>query len=647
MKKHKLFMIISVVILIISIGGSLAWYTWASSENSFVSLGMCVPEISFIGGTTLYGDGLKPVTDKSKGLKKQIDVYLNKTCREGDSGVMNLYMKLDLLPDELKEETFIYEVVKDDIVLYSNNFKDKEQGETIELLKNQVITADDSIYFIYVYIDGTRDNPLHMAGKSFRFTVYGEGTGAIYKNNVIATPSVPSNSNSTFFDTQVARSNIQTVTIADNNIVPDGAQYKDISSKGDGSVMLWYTDDNGDNLYDFYIGSENGIVETNTSGQGMFAYLTNVESLDLSNLDTSNITNMSSMFQGSSSLKEINLSNFNTSNVTSMKSMFQGCTSLESIDVSGFDTSNVTGLEMMFSGCKALTELNVSDWDTSKVKSISDTFLNCSSLTTLDVSKWDTSNMMGLYRTFCGCSSLKQLDVSNWDTSKMGRMQESFKNCSSLTILDVSKWDTSSINALNFTFSGCSGLTELDVSNWSISGVTTIEGTFAGCSSLTKLDLSKWDVSGATTMRDTFKDCSSLIDLDLGVWDATSSINLNGMFNGCSSLVDLDLSKFTTEKVTNMSSMFEGCRALKEVDLSGFYTPDLTNIGRMFAYCTALKKVDFRNASFSKVTTHANAFAYNIPKDIEIIIKDTEESKFTTMYPGFSSNLTLIQSSNS
>ena len=135
MNKYKLYMIISLIILFMSITGSIAWYTWASINNTSVSLGMCAPEISFVGGTTLNGEGLEPVVDKSKVLNKQIDVYLNKTCKENDSGVMNLYMKLDLLPKELQHETFIYEVVKDDIVLYSGNFKEKKEGETIELLK--------------------------------------------------------------------------------------------------------------------------------------------------------------------------------------------------------------------------------------------------------------------------------------------------------------------------------------------------------------------------------------------------------------------------------------------------------------------------------------------------------------------------------
>ena len=40
-----------------------------------------------------------------------------------------------------------------------------------------------------------------------------------------------------------------------------------------------------------------------------------------------------------------------------MGSMFVGCTGLTSIDVSNWDTSNVTNMSMMFSGCTNLTEI--------------------------------------------------------------------------------------------------------------------------------------------------------------------------------------------------------------------------------------------------------------------------------------------------
>ena len=202
---------------------------------------------------------------------------------------MNLYMTLDILPTELQEETFVYEIWKDNEMLVRDNFQEKQEGSTIEILKNEIITTSKSKYKVYVYIDGNKDNPITMAGKSFKFSIYGKGTGAIYEENVIGNYTSPSSSDSVFLNTSLARSSIKSITIAEDNTVPStiaGENIQDISSKQDGTVMLWYTDEDNDGLYDVYMGSENGIIKANTNMQRMFAFLTNVESLDLTNLDT-------------------------------------------------------------------------------------------------------------------------------------------------------------------------------------------------------------------------------------------------------------------------------------------------------------------------------------------------------------------------
>ena len=42
-----------------------------------------------------------------------------------------------------------------------------------------------------------------------------------------------------------------------------------------------------------------------------------------------------------------------------MTSLFDGCTSLEELDLSDFDTSNVTDMICMFHSCIALKKINI------------------------------------------------------------------------------------------------------------------------------------------------------------------------------------------------------------------------------------------------------------------------------------------------
>ena len=210
----------------------------------------------------------------------------------------------------------------------------------------------------------------------------------------------------------------------------------------------------------------------------MFYNCSALTSLDVSNFDTSKVTDMSSMFKGCSSLTSLDVSSFNTSKVTYMSNMFYNCSALTSLDVSNFDTSKVTDMDSMFSGCSKLISLNVSNFDTSKVTSMGGMFYDCNALTSLDVSNFDTSEVASMGNMFSSCKALTLLDVSNFNTSKVGNMNYMFYNCSALTSLDVSSFNTSKVTYMNYMFSYCSKLTSLNLGNFDTSKVTYMNSMF-------------------------------------------------------------------------------------------------------------------------------------------------------------------------
>ncbi|EOD5838629.1 BspA family leucine-rich repeat surface protein [Listeria monocytogenes] len=188
----------------------------------------------------------------------------------------------------------------------------------------------------------------------------------------------------------------------------------------------------------------------------LFYGASGLTSLDLSNLDTNQVTTMMDMFYGASSLTSLDLSNLDTSHVTSMLNMFRETTSLTSLDVSNFDTSRVTSMAAMFYRASSLTSLDVSSFDTSKVTNMTSLFNATHSLTSLDVSSFDTSRVTTMVGMFCGSRSLTSLDLSNFDTSKVTDMGLMFDGASSLTSLNLSNFDTSKVtnmtNMLQSTF---------------------------------------------------------------------------------------------------------------------------------------------------------------------------------------------------
>ena len=560
MNKYKLYMIFGIVLLGLSITGSLAYYIWSSSTTS-ISGNLCLPEIYFTGGATINSK-LKPVSSKEEGLIKEIEVNLHKTCNN-DTAVMNLYLSLDLLPTALQENTFVYELYNgNNERISSGNFSDKREGDTITLAENEIVTSNVSIYTLYIYIDGNRDNPITMTNQNFRFNIYGEGTGAIYKENVIQNETTtPSSSTSTFLNTEVLRNQIESITIEKNNVVPNDAKYsKDISSKQDGSVMLWYTDKDNNSLYEISIGSENGSVEANTNGSGMFAYLDNVSTLDLSGLDTSNMTSMTYMFYNSKSLTNIDLSGFDTSKVADMSFMFCGCSNLKNLDLSNFNTIKLINMNRMFRNCSNLSNLNLSKFNTSNVTNMYATFQGCKSLINLDLSSFDTNSVINFGSTFEGCSNLSNLNISNFRTSNAINMQMMFRGCSSLKNLDLTNFNTSKVTDMRYMFSGAL-INDIDLSNFDTSKVTSMSSMFSGVSELEYLDLSNFNTKNVTDMSSMFwnnKNLKTIYVSDL--WNTSSLTSSDSMFYNCYSLTgavpfdstktDVSMANYTTGYLT-------------------------------------------------------------------------------------------------
>ena len=173
------------------------------------------------------------------------------------------------------------------------------------------------------------------------------------------------------------------------------------------------------------------------STPGSYANLINVNgsSKKLSDLTYNNYTDIYSYdagvpitsikFESSCNISE--LIKLNSSNITNMASMFNSCDSLTSLDLSNWDTSNVTTMRCMFQYCESLTELDLSNFNTSNVTDMYCMFEDCQSLTTLDLSNFNTSNATSMQYMFEGCTSLHTLHLDNWNNANISKIITSSK----------------------------------------------------------------------------------------------------------------------------------------------------------------------------------------------------------------------------
>ena len=76
-KKKKIFLItgISLLVLIAIVGGTYAWYVWTTSDSDTTKIvaGVGAATVTFDGGSDISAN-LRPVSDKSKGIVKNISV---------------------------------------------------------------------------------------------------------------------------------------------------------------------------------------------------------------------------------------------------------------------------------------------------------------------------------------------------------------------------------------------------------------------------------------------------------------------------------------------------------------------------------------------------------------------------------------------
>ena len=195
-KKKKIFLItgISLLVLIAIVGGTYAWYVWTTSDSDTTKIvaGVGAATVTFDGGSDISAN-LRPVSDKSKGIIKNISV-------KGDTTglVFNMYLDITSIDTGLKDKSFRYELYKGTTKVKEGNFSDsyltsntvtctKNNTNHIVLLTNESISTSKTSYTLYIWIDGENyTNPNTMMNKTFSFKLHADGEGAVLKGPTAA-----------------------------------------------------------------------------------------------------------------------------------------------------------------------------------------------------------------------------------------------------------------------------------------------------------------------------------------------------------------------------------------------------------------------------------------------------------------------------
>ena len=195
--KAKIYMIFSLVVLVIAVivSGTYAYYVWTTSDSDTTKIvaGIGAATVTFNGGSDISAN-LRPVSDKSKGIIKNISVKADTTGL-----VFNMYLDITSIDTGLKDESFRYELYKGTTKVKEGNFSDsyltsntvtctKNNTNHIVLLTNESISTSKTAYTLYIWINGVNyTNPNTMMNKTFSFKLHADGEGAVLKKTAAET----------------------------------------------------------------------------------------------------------------------------------------------------------------------------------------------------------------------------------------------------------------------------------------------------------------------------------------------------------------------------------------------------------------------------------------------------------------------------
>lgn len=310
----------------------------------------------------------------------------------------------------------------------------------------------------------------------------------------------------------------------------------------------------------------------------------------LSRWNTSNVTNLSLTFYWTkiyslaplSTTDRGDYTSWDVSNVTTMSYTFganenSGATTVEGI--SNWNTSNVVNMSSMFSSWDWLEDISslaptqrdgYVSWDVSNVTNISEIFSNCDWIKSLHgLEDWNVSNVTTLYRTFYEMPQLRDISaISNWDIHNVTSMKQIFANDEKLTdISPIANWDTSNVEDMSSAFYYAKTLSDISpIAIWNTSKATDLSSMFTN-TAITNTD------ALATTQRDGYVS-----------WDVSNATTIAGMFMLCGQLTDLaGISNWNTSNVTTLGS-FLYKTAITNVDelattqRDGYVSWDVSNV---------------------------------------------------------------------
>ena len=172
MTKEKKFMMFGVILLLISLVGSLgtyAWFTWKSTNNTSISMGIGkLADVIFTSGNSISTSTLAPVYNYTDGEKTTFSI--NNKDTSGTTIDYAVKLNITSIASELKSTSLKYVLLKNDTIVQEGDFSTITTGSTV-IYSDSISSSGITNFIFYLYIDGNSENNLNMMNKSLVGTI--------------------------------------------------------------------------------------------------------------------------------------------------------------------------------------------------------------------------------------------------------------------------------------------------------------------------------------------------------------------------------------------------------------------------------------------------------------------------------------------
>ena len=281
---------------------------------------------------------------------------------------------------------------------------------------------------------------------------------------------------------------------------------------------------------------------------------------DVTQVNTSEITDMSNLFKGKSSFNQ-DISSWDTSAVTNMFGLFNEAI-LFNQPLNGWDTSHVTNMESLFAEASSFNQ-PINEWDTSRVENMKSLFYKAE-LFNQPLNKWNVSNVTSMYTIFYKANLFNQ-PLNNWNTSNVQSMRSAFFGATSFN-QPLNTWNISNVINMNKMFYNSSNFNQ-PLNNWDTSNVLDMYKMFYDAEIFNQ-PLNNWDTSNVTDMHKMFYN-AVIFNQPLNNWDTSNVIDMYKMFYDAE-MFNQNISNWDVLNVETDSSSFSENSPLEDVNKPSF-----------------------------------------------------------------------------